>query len=111
MNYFVDVFWQNLRSEEDCFFCFVHLMKVLDWRMCFIPDMTKLKELLEFLQTVMECSWPNVLKHIQQEIFDDDEDEVSLVPIFSPLLQTIFVYQTPETISLHIFDIFLFDGE
>ena len=35
MNYFVDMFWQNLKSEEDCFFCLVHLMKVLDWRMCF----------------------------------------------------------------------------
>jgi len=36
---------------------------------------------------------------------------VSLVPIFSPLLQTIFVYQTPESIALHIFDVFLFDGD
>lgn len=36
---------------------------------------------------------------------------MSLVPIFSPLLQTIFVYQTPESIALHIFDVFLFDGD
>ena len=73
--------------------------------------MTKLKELLEFLEQVMQTTWSNVLKHIINEIFEGDEDQVSLVPIFSPLLQTIFVYQTPESIALHIFDVFLFDGD
>lgn len=35
MNYFVDLFWRNLQSEEDCFYCLVHLMKVQEWRFCF----------------------------------------------------------------------------
>lgn len=92
MNYFVDMFWQNLQSEEDCFYCLVHLMKVQEWRYCFNMEMTKLKELLEFLEQVMQTTWSNVLKHIIYEIFEGEEDQVSLVPIFSPLLQTIFVY-------------------
>ena len=86
-------------------------MKVQEWRYCFNIEMTKLKELLEFLEQVMQTTWSNVLKHIINEIFEGDEDQVSLVPIFSPLLQTIFVYQTPEKIALHIFDVFLFDGD
>lgn len=86
MNYFVDMFWQNLKNEEDCFYCLVHLMKVQEWRLCFNDEMTKLKELLEFLEQVMQTTWSNVLQHIIYEIFEDDEDQVSLVPIFSPLL-------------------------
>ena len=61
MNYFVDMFWQNLQNEEDCFFCLVHLMKVQEWRYCFNIDMSKLKELLEFLEQVMQTTWSNVL--------------------------------------------------
>lgn len=67
-------------------------MKVQEWRYCFDVEMSKLKELLEFLEQVMQTTWSNVLLHIINEIFEGDDDQVSLVPIFSPLLQTIFVY-------------------
>jgi len=36
--------------------------------------MSKLKELLEFLEQVMQTTWSNVLKHIINEIFEGDED-------------------------------------
>ena len=80
MNYFVDLFWQHLKNEEESFFCLVHIMKVHDWRQCFNMEMSKLKELLEFLEQVLMGAWPKVYDHIIEEI------EISLVPIFSPIL-------------------------
>ena len=40
-----------------------------------------------------------------------EEIEISLVPVFSSILQTIFIYDSPEEIATHIFDVFLLDGE
>ena len=40
-----------------------------------------------------------------------EEIEISLVPVFSSILQTIFIYDSPEEVATQIFDVFLLDGE
>lgn len=66
---------------------------------------TKLINLLSFLECVLETAWPDIFNHIMDEI------EISLVPVFSSIIQTIFIYDSPESVATHIFDVFLLDGE
>ena len=40
-----------------------------------------------------------------------DEIEISLVPVFSSIIATIFIYDSPEQVATQIFDVFLLDGE
>lgn len=61
--------------------------------------------LLGFLECVLETAWPQIYQHIMTEI------EISLVPVFSSIIQTIFIYDSPEPVATHIFDVFLLDGE
>ena len=39
------------------------------------------------------------------------EIEDSLTPAFSTLIQTVFLYDCPENVASHIFEVFLIDGE
>jgi len=80
-------------------------MKVHDWRACYDMNTSKLIELLEFLECVLETAWPEVYEHIMTEI------EISIVPVFASLISTIFIYVSPEAVAVHIFDVFLLDGE
>lgn len=66
---------------------------------------SKLISLLGFLECVLETAYPKVYEHIMSEI------EISLVPVFSSIIQTIFIYDSPEPVATHIFDVFLLDGE
>ena len=60
---------------------------------------------LEFLKCVLETAYPDVYKHIAAEI-----DE-SLVPVFTSNIQTIFIRDCPKKVAMHIFEVFLLDGE
>ena len=90
MNFIVALLLKHLQNEEDSFFCLVHIMKVHGWRGCFSKEMSKLIELIEFLGCVLETAFPKVHETIVEMI---DEN---LVPVFSPNIQTIFVYDCPE---------------
>ena len=105
MNFIVASMYQTLGSEEDTFYCFVHLMKVVGWRSVFDLETTKLRSILEFLEGVLETSHPEVYDHIMEEL------EMSLVPIFASVIATIFIYDSPEEVALTILDVFLYDGE
>ena len=105
MNFIVALLLKHLQSEEDAFYCFVHVMENHQWRHCFDMQTSKLICLLGFLECVLETAWPNVYNHIMEEI------EISLVPVFSSILQTIFIYDSPENVATQIFDVFLLDGE
>lgn len=105
MNFIVALLLNHLPNEEDTFYCFVHIMEVHRWKECFDMHTTKLVNLLEFLECVLETGWPQVFQHIMNEI------EISLVPLFSSIIQTIFIYDSPEPVATHIFDVFLMDGE
>jgi hypothetical protein len=94
-----------MQNEEDSFYCLIHIMKVHGWRGCFSKDMAKLIELIDFLGCVLETAFPKVHTQIVEQI---DEN---LVPVFSPNIQTIFVYDCPEHVATQIFDVFLLDGE
>jgi hypothetical protein len=80
-------------------------MKVHGWRGCFSKDMSKLIQLIDFLGCVLETAFPKVYEQIVEQIDDN------LTPIFSPNIQTIFVYDCPEVAATKIFDVFLLDGE
>jgi hypothetical protein len=49
---------KHLKSEEDSFFCLVHIMKVHGWRGCFSKDLEKLVDLIQFLGAVLETAFP-----------------------------------------------------
>ena len=66
---------------------------------------SKLIEMLTFLENILESTFPSVYNHIMEEI------EISLVPVFSSIISTIFIYDTPESVATSIFDVFLLDGE
>ena len=34
-----------------------------------------------------------------------------MIPLFSANIQTLFIYDCPEAVAAHIFDIFMMDGE
>jgi hypothetical protein len=61
--------------------------------------------MLSFLEDVLETGFPEIFEHIMNEI------EISLVPVFSSIISTVFIYDSPEAIATHIFDVFLLDGE
>jgi len=46
--------------------------------------------MLTFLEDVLESGFPDVYYHIMNEI------EISLVPVFSSIIATIFIYDSPE---------------
>ena len=105
MNFIVALLIKHLENEEDAFYCMVHIMKCHDWRACYDMSTSKQVKLIEFLECVLETAWPEVYQHIMTEI------EISLVPVFASLISTIFIYDSPESVSTHIFDVFLLDGE
>ena len=80
-------------------------MKNHDWRGCFDMTTTKLKSLLDFLESVLETAWPDLYTHMMNEI------EISLFPAFQSTIMTIFIYDCHEDIATKIFDVFLLDGE
>ena len=105
MNFIVALLLKYLNDEEDAFYCLIHVMHNKKWRNCFDMETSKLINLLEFLECVLETAWTDVYDHIMAEI------GISLVPVFSSIIQTIFIYDSPDEIATHIFDVFLLDGE
>lgn len=105
LNFIVALLLKHLGNEEDSFYCLVHIMKVHGWRGCFSSDMQKLIDFINFMSCVLETTFPKVHQQIVNLI---DEN---LVPVFSPNIQTIFVYDCPEHVATQIFDAFLLDGE
>ena len=53
-----------LVSEEDSFYCMVHVMIKHDWRACFDMETSKLIGMLDFLECILETAWPKVYAHI-----------------------------------------------
>ena len=51
-------------------------MQKHDWRGCFDMTTTKLKSLLDFLESVLETAWPDLYTHMMEQI------EISLFPAF-----------------------------
>ena len=49
MNYMVAMILHVVEDEEDTFYCFVHLMKVHQWRECYDLTTSKVIALLDFL--------------------------------------------------------------
>ena len=96
---------KHLENEEDSFYCLVHVMQVHDWRGCFNMNTSKLVQLMEFLECVLETAWPQIYEHIMEEI------EISLVPCFSSIISTLFIYDSEEQTARQIFEVFLLDGE
>lgn len=105
MNFIVSLLLKHFKNEEDTFFAFVHLMEKHQWKYCFDMETTKLINLLGFLECVLETAWADVYNHIMDVI------EISLVPVFASMIQTIFIYDSPESVATQIFDVFLLDGE
>jgi len=105
INFIVMLLLKHLRNEEDAFYCLVHVMQNHDWRGCYDLYTSKLINLLELLECILETGYPEVYNHIMTEI------EISLVPVFASIIQTIFIYDSPEHIATHIFDVFLLDGD
>jgi hypothetical protein len=105
MNFIVALLLKHLIDQEDAFYCFIHVMKKHDWRGCYDMGTTKQVQLLALLESMLETAYVDVYNHIMTEI------EISLVPCFSSLISTIFIYDSPENVALHIFDVFLLDGE
>ena len=66
--------------------------------------MEKLYQFVEFLKCVLETAFPE----IHDKISDIDEN---MINVFSANIQTLFIYDAPEHIGAHIYDIFLLDGE
>ena len=66
--------------------------------------MEKLNDFVDFLKCVLETAFPE----IHDKIAEIDEQ---MINVFSANIQTLFVYDAPEKIGAHIFDIFLLDGE
>jgi len=93
MNFIVALLLKHLESERDSFYVMVHIMQKHDWRGCFDMQTTKLKSLLEFIETILETAWPNLFKHMMEEI------EISLFPAFQSTIMTIFIYDCPEAIA------------
>jgi hypothetical protein len=89
MNFIVALLLKHLKSEEDSFFCLVHVMENHKWKYCFDMQTTKLIQLLDFLEQLLQTAWPAIYEHLMNEI------EISLVPAFSSIIQTIFIYDSP----------------
>lgn len=53
MNFIVALLLKHLQSEEDSFYCLVHLMENHKWKHCFDMQTTKLIHLLDFLEQML----------------------------------------------------------
>lgn len=56
----------TIKNEEDCFYFFVHIMKVIGWRNCFIGMQSESKTavILGKIEMVIEFAMPDIIQHI-----------------------------------------------
>ena len=56
----------TISSEEDCFYFFTHIMRIIGWRDCFIGMQAESKtaEILGKIEMVIEFAMPDIIQHI-----------------------------------------------
>lgn len=95
-------------DEVNAFFIFVYMMKKLEYRHVYDDTLSKLHEHLQIMEENLQTSFPEIYKHMTDVMM------VNLDMIFTNIITTIFIadlQQVTPNISVHIFDIFLIDGE
>jgi len=76
LNFIAALLIKVMETEEDAFYCLVHIMVVHNWRGCFDPQLSKLASLMDFLECVLETAYTGIYEHIMREL------EISLTPLF-----------------------------
>uniref|UniRef100_A0A7S3FVU5 Rab-GAP TBC domain-containing protein n=1 Tax=Strombidium rassoulzadegani TaxID=1082188 RepID=A0A7S3FVU5_9SPIT len=96
-------------NEVDCFFCMIRIMQDLKWRRVFEEGMPGLISHLELITEILSTSYPKIYNHLVYE-----QNEIDLVPYFAGMIMSVFVsdlHSISPQIAVHIFDVFLVDGE
>ena len=100
-------------NEVDAFFCLIRILGDTDgdlgWRNFLKEGFPALFDHLELLEQLVSTSFPDVYEHLTE-----DQDELNLSLYFMGIIFTVFVSElqdvTPQ-IAVHIFDVFLVEGE
>lgn len=95
-------------NESDTFFIWIHIIENLRYRKIFDKTLSKLNYNLKMVEQHLKCAFPEVYEKILYQL------EIDLSPVFTSIIQTVFIYDLQSVsplIAQHIFDVFLLDGE
>ena len=97
-------------DEEEAFYIFCYIMDELKWSLIFEPSMERIMTYITNFEAVISGGYFELAKHIMNE----NGGSLDLYTYFGSILTSLFVrdlqVKYPETL-MHIFDVFLLDGE
>jgi hypothetical protein len=97
-------------NEEEAFYIFCYIMDELKWSLIFEPSMERIMTYITNFEAVISGGYFELAKHIMNE----NSGSLDLYTYFGSVLTSLFVrdlqVKYPQTL-MHIFDVFLLDGE
>ena len=104
LNYVAAMILLYINKEELAFFTLVHIMYNFDWRQVYTEEMPKLTILIDLFISKLEMYLPKVYNHLRVL-------EVDISGLFSHVFLSIFIYCTPLSLAVRIFDLFMLEKE
>ena len=97
-------------NEEEAFYIFCFIMDDLKWSLIFEPSMERIMTYITNFEAVISGGYFELANHIMNE----NSGSLDLYTYFGSILTSLFVrdlqVKYPQTL-MHIFDVFLLDGE
>lgn len=105
MNFIAALLLSQIPSEEDAFWCLVHVMYEKGWRDIFNQSLNKTGQLLKDLSCYIKSKWPKLHRRFQSHEY------LTMEAAFTSQIITLNIVDAPsQQIATRIFELFLVSG-